>query len=299
MRLEGVDKLRNELAERNLSSDPNQAQEEGDEHPERLEQLTLLKWMFETREQLHKEMFDLHAERSAKYSEVVLTPFRIGKLQAKINDATAFFARDAHERQVTFAKDAAQRFEQLQGIIDMNVTRGIEAQLSAFWDIAPDLLQVIQQVPPRYDPNSFEVLIPPHEYEENPALNAHPMQYLYSLLAHAEKSAYQFIESQVNLLCLLHEVRTASAQATLRLLEVQRQSAADGPGNGNGSDAGLEDEMRRATREREETLTKDLQEKVGDVERQWREAVGEAFEGCKERVRTWLEQDGGWEDGLE
>ncbi|KAK5239407.1 hypothetical protein LTR16_011969, partial [Cryomyces antarcticus] len=38
---------------------PNQTQEEGDEQPELLEKLTLLKWLSETREQLHQELFDL------------------------------------------------------------------------------------------------------------------------------------------------------------------------------------------------------------------------------------------------
>src|SRR6202012_4315883 len=98
---------------------------------------------FEVREQLHKEMFDLHADRSAKYSDVILTPYRIAKLQAKIDEAAKFFAKDNQDRQMKFAKDSLHRFEDLQQVMELNVSRGVEDQLSAFWDIAPGLLEVI------------------------------------------------------------------------------------------------------------------------------------------------------------
>lgn len=285
-----ISQLRAELQSRNESSDPNQAQEEGDEEPERLEKLTLLKWIFEAREQLHKEMFDFHADRAAKYSEVILTPYRIAKLQAKIDDATAFFAKDSQDRQTSFAKDVVKRYEELQGIMELNVSRGVEDQLSAFWDIAPGLLEVIQHLPT--DLNGLDVQIPEMEYDENPAYHDHPLQYLYSLLSHAQKSAYQFIESQTNLLCLLHEVRTATAKASLKVLEVERQKA-------NPDDAGVVSEMEGAMVVQEERLTEDLKDKVGEVERQWKEALGEGLEDCKDRVRDFLEENGGWEDGLE
>ena len=276
-----ISQLRAELESRNQISDPNQAQEEGDEQPERLEKLTLLKWLFEAREQLHKEMVDLHADRSAKYSEVILTPYRIAKLQAKVDEATSFFTRDERERQTTFAKDSLKRFEDLQRIMEVNVSRGVEDQLSAFWDIAPGLLEVIQYVPA--DMTTLGIQIPEQEYDENPAYNEHPLQYLSSLLSHAQKSAYQFIESQTNLLCLLHEVRTATTNSGLRVLEIQRGKTAN----------------EEARRKQEEKLTRDLQEKVGEVERQWREALGEGLEETKGRVRVFLEWSGGWEEGLE
>jgi hypothetical protein len=285
-----ISQLRAELQSRNESSDPNQAQEEGDEEPERLEKLTLLKWIFEAREALHKEMFDFHADRAAKYSEVILTPYRIAKLQAKIDEATAFFARDSQDRQTAFAKDAVKRFEELQGIMEINVSRGVEDQLSAFWDIAPGLLQVIQHLPS--NPAELDIQIPDKEYDENPAYHDHPLQYLYSLLSHAQKSAYQFIESQTNLLCLLHEVRTATTKASLKVLEIERSAA-------NPGDEGVIAEMEGAMVVQEERLTEDLKEKVGEVERQWNEALGEGLEDCRDRVRAFLEDSGGWEDGLE
>jgi len=285
-----IGQLRTELSFGNQASDPNQAQEEGDEQPERLEKLTLLKWLFEAREQLHKEMFDLHAMRSEKYSEVILTPYRIQRAQAKIDEATAFFTKDSNERQTAFAKDSLKRFEELQQVMEKNVSRGVEDQLSAFWDIAPNLMEVITRVPAQMA--GFEVQIPAQEYDENPSYQEYPLQYLYSLLSHAEKSAYQFIESQTNLLCLLHEVRTAASKSGLRLVEIQRLAASP-------NDADLRAELLQARREAEETLTQDLKEKVGQVEEQWKEALGDGLEECKERVKKWLEESGGWEDGLD
>ncbi len=285
-----IAQLRAELDSRNEISDPNQAQEEGDEQPERLEKLTLLKWVFEAREQVHKELFELHAERSAKYSEVILTPFRVAKLQAKVDEAAAFFAKDSRDRHVKFAKDSLKRFEELQGLMEQNVSRGVEDQLSAFWDIAPGLLELVQQIPGSVE--VLEIQIPEQEYTENPAYNEHPLQYLYSLLSHAQRSAYQFIESQTNLLCLLHEVRTATTKSRLRLLEVER-GAVD-PGN-----EGVKQEMAEARQAQEQFLTNDLKAKVGEVERQWGEALGDVLADVKGRVRGELEGSGGWEEGLE
>lgn len=285
-----IKQLRSDLQSGHESADPNRAQEEGDEHPERLEKLTLLKWIFEAREQLHKEMFDLHAMRSEKYSEVILTPYRISKSQAKIDEATAFFQKDSMERQVSYAKDSLRRFEEFQIQIEQNVSRGVEDQLSAFWDIAPGLLEVIQQIPQRMQ--GFQVSIPAQEFEENPSYHQHPLQYLYSLLNHAEKSAYQFIESQINLLCLLHEVRTATTKSRLRLVEIERNAASPG-------DTEVFAEMLQARREAEDQLTLDLKEKVGEVERQWQEALGDGMSECKERVSIWLEESGGLEDVLD
>jgi hypothetical protein len=123
-----------------------------------------------------------------------------------------------------------------------------------------------------------EILIPREEYDENPQLHEWPLQYLYSLLGHAEKSAYQFIESQTNLLCLLHEVRSATAKARTKTL-----------GAVNGQEVG--EELVR--------LDADLKDKVGEVERLWAQALGDGLRGVKAGVRTWLEERGGWVDGLE
>ncbi|KAM0716433.1 hypothetical protein Q7P37_007878 [Cladosporium fusiforme] len=273
------------------------AQEEGDEHPERLEKLTLLKWLFEAGEVLHKEMAELHAQRGEKYSEVVLTPYRLANQADKIAEAESFFAKDRRERQEKYAREALTRITELQDIMEHNVARGVEDQLSAFWDIAPGLLEIVQAVP-YYSPQnlaSLDIKIPAQEYEENPGLLQFPLQYLYSLLEHAGKSARQFIESQVNLLCLLHEVRGARAKAALKVREVE----VEGGRYGEEGRVDLMEEISRAKSLDEMRLDGDLKEKVGEVERQWREALGEGLEMCKEGVRGWLVECGGWVEGLE
>jgi len=174
-------------------------------------------------------------------------------------------------------------------VIEQNVTRGVEAQLSAFWDIAPGLLEIVQQVPRNL--HGFEVLVPPQEYVETPAYHEYPLQYLYTLLAHAGRSAYQFIESQINLLCLLHEVKTGVMTAGSRLLETQRLL--------EGEDlTGVNQEMKAIRADEERRLTDDLKEKVGLVESQWNEALGKGLENCKVRVEDHLTEQGGWDDTL-
>ena len=133
-------------------------------------------------------------------------PYIQTKNDQKVKEATNFFNRDAQDRKVVFEKEILKRYEDFLDTIEQNVTRGVEAQLSAFWDIAPGLLAIVQKVPYRLE--GFGIHIPPSEYDENPSYHDFPLQYLYSLLAHAGRSAYQFIESQINLLCLLHEVKT-------------------------------------------------------------------------------------------
>jgi hypothetical protein len=207
---------------------------------------------------------------------VVLTPYRLANQTDKIAEAESFFAKDRLERQKKYAREALARTSELQDIVERNVARGVEDQLSAFWDIAPGLLEIVNAVP-FGDPDALarlEIKIPQHEYDENPQLARWPLQYLYSLLEHAGKSSRQFIESQVNLLCLLHEVRGATAKAAGRINDV------DG-------------------RAEERRLDGDLKEKVGEVERQWREALGDGLERCKDGVRVWLVENGGWVEGLE
>lgn len=279
-----------DLSSQHSSSNPNQAQEEGDEHPERLEKLTLLKWLFEARELLHKEMSDLHAQRGEKYATVVLTPYRLANQQDKIAEAEAFFAKDRSERQAKYAREAFARISELQDIVERNVARGVEDQLSAFWDIAPGLLEIVNAVPFSSPAglSNLDIKIPAQEYDENPQLAQWPLQYLYSLLSHAGKSARQFIESQVNLLCLLHEVRGARAKAGMTVKELEH----------GGSEEARVDFMEEVSRA-ERRLDGDLKEKVGEVERQWREALGEGLEACMVGVREWLVERGGWVEGLE
>ncbi|KAL1591742.1 hypothetical protein SLS60_011741 [Paraconiothyrium brasiliense] len=268
---------------------PNQTQEEGDEQPELLEMLTLLKWLFEAREQLHKEMFELEDERNDLYKHIIILPYAQSGNEQKVGEATAFFRRDAQDRKVSWQKEILKRYEEFMNITEANVTRGVEAQLSAFWDIAPGLLAIVQKVPQRL--SGFEILIPPSEYEENPSFYDFPLQYLYTLLAHAGRSAYQFIESQTNLLCLLHEVKTGVMIAGSRLLETQRIM--------EGEDLeSVDAEMKAIQEDEERRLTDDLKEKVGLVESQWDEALGAGLADCRLRVETFLAQQGGWEDCL-
>lgn len=298
-----ITKLSSDLEQYDKSVQPNRAQEEGDEHPERLEQLNLLKWLFEARETLHKDMFDLHAQRAEQYGEVVLAPYRLAKQQSKIDEAQAFFQKDSHDRLAVFNKDALNRHEEFLRVIEVNVTRGLEDQVSAFWDIAPSLRDLIQHVPNAnmeldeadelHALAGFHVQIPLQEYDENLAYRRHPLQYLFSLLCHAEKSVYQFIESQVNLLCMLHAVRELTTEASLKALQLERRDDAS-----TTPTAELSGEMLQARDAEGRRLTADLQDNVREVERQWREALGDRLNSAKSAVRTWLERTDGWEDGL-
>lgn len=284
-----MEHLKGRLSSEAQEPNPNQTQEEGDEKPELLEMLTLLKWLFEAREQLHKEMFELEDERNDLYRDIIVLPYVQAKNEQKVKEATSFFQRDAQDRKVTFEKEILKRYEDLMTVIEQNVTRGVEAQLSAFWDIAPGLLAIVQQVPQRL--HGFEVLVPPQEYDENPAYHDYPLQYLYTLLAHAGRSAYQFIESQTNLLCLLHEVKTGVMTAGSRLLETQRLLEGEELAN-------VDQEMKAIRADEERRLTDDLKEKVGLVDSQWNEALGRGLEDCKTKVEAFLSAQGGWDDSL-
>lgn len=258
---------------------PNLPQEEGDEQPELLEKLSQLKWLFDARESLHRKTYDLLTERNDKYRAIVLLPYRQSSNPSKCSEAEIFFANDAHDRLVAFQKEASARYDASLAVIEVNVTRGVEIQLSAFWDIAPPLHRVLARVP--HDMHGFDIQIPEDEYAENPDYYKHPLQYLYSLLAHAQKSTYQFIESQINLLCLLHEIKNAAMNA-----RCQAQTHR-GPH--------MEDGRRRE----EARLTEDLKDKVGVVEGQWEDALGEELMAVRERVRCWLLENGGWDDEID
>lgn len=275
-----LDKLSSRLFSDAQSQSPNLPQEEGDESPELLEKLTQLKWLFESRENLHGQVYDLLSERNEKYKAIVLLPYKQSQNREKHAEAELFFAKDAEERRFKFEQAVCERAQAFLSIIETNVSRGVEAQLSTFWDLAPPILELLHKVPAQLD-DGFEVQIPADEYAENPSYHDHPLQYLYSLVLHAEKSTYQLIESQVNLLCLLHEIRSHASAAAFTV-EAQRRDAgwaADG-------------EQRREERR----LTEDLKEKVGVVEGQWEEALGKEIMEVRERVRGALLEQGGWDD---
>jgi hypothetical protein len=266
------------------------AQTEGDERPELVEQLTLLKWLFESREHIHKERFDIDTALLARESASVLTNYRQNANEAQLRQAEQHFEFERQRRQLRYAQETHERFDHLRKTVERHISRGVEIQLSAFWDIAPGLVEVVHKVPNNL--HGFDIVVPLNELAENMAYHEFPLQYMYTILVHAKKSAYQFIEAQTNLLCLLHEVHTATEAATLRLREIERSAAGE-------SVAQVQAEMGRFKQQKEQELTEDLQGKVHEVEGQWREALGSSIEECIERVRMWLEHTGGWEESLE
>jgi hypothetical protein len=282
------EQLRSKLFVDAQEASPNLTQEEGDEQPELLEKLTLLKWIFEAREQLHRELFDLLSDRNNRYRDMVTTPYRLARNEEKIQHAEIFFAEDARKRKLAFEQEVLKRTEDFMDIIEENVVRGVEVQLSAFWDIAPSLSRITEKVP-KGDLRGFQIQIPAAEYEENPAYYAFPMQYLYSLVGHCEKSTYQFIESQTNLLCLLHEVKSGVTIANCRLMKTQRVA------QGEDEDE-VERELRAVEKDEEVRLTEDLKEKVRCVEELWSSALGAELTGVKDRIRRFLVEQGGWDD---
>ncbi|OAA63834.1 hypothetical protein ISF_04543 [Cordyceps fumosorosea ARSEF 2679] len=274
-------------------NDADMPQEEGDDRPELLEKLTLLKWIFETREFLHRTIFDLLTDRNARYRDVVLTPYRLSGNTEKLKSAEEFFAADASNRENAYANEVLNRTRDFRSVVDSAVQHGVALQLSAFWDIAPPLHGLVDSIPPNLE--GFEIQMPASEFEENPAYHDHPLQYLFSLLAHAEKSTYQFIESHTNLLCLLHEVKEAVVNGKGRVLETQLQDA-------DGAPITAETRLARAQRMRQDEgrrLTEDLQEKVREVQEQWNSALGAELKTVKERTREWLLETGGWDETLE
>lgn len=273
--------------------DADMPQEEGDDRPELLEKLTLLKWIFEAREGLHRAIYDLLSDRNSRYCGVVLTPYRLSGNTEKLKSAEAFFAEDAAKREYAYAHEVLERARDFRGVVEKAVERGVALQLSAFWDIAPPLCELLDNIP--VDLEGFNIQIPASEFEENPSYHDHPMQYLFSLILHAEKSTYQFIESHTNLLCLLHEIKEAVVHAKGRVLETQTQDE-----NGNPIPKADRDARAQHMRQSEEQrLTEDLKEKVRVVQDQWRSALGENITLVKERLGEWLLQMGGWDESLE
>ncbi|KAK0707461.1 hypothetical protein B0H67DRAFT_495960 [Lasiosphaeris hirsuta] len=276
------DGLRGQLFNETHGSNPNLPQEEGDELPELLEKLTLLKWIFEARETLHRALYDLLTDRNDRYRDVVLVPYRLAGQEDKVESARAFFEADGAKRALAYAEEVLRRTQEFRDVVEETVVRGVEVQLSAFWDIAPPLKRLLDKIPG--DMEGFRIQIPNSELVENPSYVDHPLQYLFSMLLHAEKSTYQFIESQTNLLCLLHEVKEACVLAKAKAMEL------------DGRDAARVEEMKAKEGSR---LTDDLKEKVRVVQDQWISALGETVGSVKERVGGWLLETGGWDESFE
>ncbi|ETN37698.1 uncharacterized protein HMPREF1541_07321 [Cyphellophora europaea CBS 101466] len=277
-----IDELSSKILTDAAEHNPDRPQEEGDDTPELLEYLTQLKWLFETRETVHKEIFDLLTERNEKYKEIVVLPYRQANNNEKARETEAFFARDNAERRRVFCEESMQRHQQLYQIVEDNVETGVEMQSSAFWDIAPALVDLLQKLSAQGDVEHWDRLaISEQEYLENPSYHRFPQQYLYTLLDHAEKSSYQFIEGQVNLHCLLHEVKNGRLIAECRKAEVDGQNPAD---------------WEEHRMQQEAILTTELKQKVGIIEEQWADALGNALQEAKEKIQSWLQVMGGWED---
>ena len=279
------EQLRSKLFDDAQQESPNIPQEEGDEQPELLEKLTLLKWIFEARETLHREVYDLLSDRNDRYRDIVTEPYRLAGNDAKVANAEQFFAQDVLKRKVEYETDALGRTMELMDVVESNVLRGVELQLSAFWDIAPPLRQVTDKVPKTLT-REFGVVIPREEYQDNPDYAQFPLQYLYHLLQHGEKSTYQFIESQTNLLCLLHEVKSLVTAVKSRVDLAEAAKAGD---------VSAEERVSAEMASEESRLTTDLKEKVRCIEDQWASALGREFDDVKARVKQFLLDQGGWE----
>lgn len=278
---------------KNGQNDADMPQEEGDDKPELLEKLTLLKWIFEAREGLHRAIYDLLTDRNSRYCEVVITPYRLSGNTEKVKSAEAFFAEDATKREFGYANEVLNRARDFRAVMEDAVEHGVALQLSAFWDIAPPLCRLLESIPA--DVDGFDIQIPQAELDENPSYREHPLQYLFSLLLHAEKSTYQFIEAHTNLLCLLHEVKEAVVHAKARVLATQAEDTDGTPL----CDEEREERARAMRWAEDRRLTEDLKEKVRTVQDQWNSALGEGLKGVKERAGEWLLQTGGWDETLE
>lgn len=275
---------------------PDAPLDEGDERPELLEKLKLIKWLVEAREVLHRQVFDLEAERSTRFRDLVLADMRDrGESDAKVADAEIFFQKDALDRWAAYERDTRARLEDLQGVVQKHVDRGVQDQLNAFWDIAPRLLEVVQRIPTSEEQlDHFQVSVPHKEISENPVYAEFPLQYLYGLLCHAEKATYQFIENQVGLMCLAHEVGMVLMGAGIRVLKTERcleEKLQEG-------DEGLESEMAETAEFEERRLTRELKDRVTEVEGQWEQALGKSLSACLEHVESVLKEAGGWDESL-
>lgn len=271
----------------------------GDEEPELLEQLTLYKWLFEIRETLHNDVFDSSVleKRKWRMSEKSGPEYRSLPRSQRDKD-NAQFAAEIQGMHLVFATTANSRYQDLQSSIKRHVLNGVEAQLNAFWDICPRILEVVQRVPISSDEadsllSHLPVIIPALDLAENPSMKQFPAQYLFTTLTHAQNSLRQFVDAQIDLLCLQHEIQTATCAAEARMVQAQRLAEGVAPA------ADVEGEMSRATRLGEEALLVELKGRVRDIEEGWSAALGDALMRARAAVRGYLERCGGWDDALE
>lgn len=74
-----------------------------------------------------------------------------------------------------------------------------------------------------------------------------------------------------------------------KLMEAQRMR------QGEAEDA-VRREIQESRADEELALTNDLKDKVATVEGQWTEALGSQIQDVRERVKTYLMNENGWED---
>jgi hypothetical protein len=220
-------------------------------------------------------------------------PYRQANNSDKVRDTEKFFSHDRVDRQKAYCAEALTRHKEFFSTVEEHVSLGVQLQSSAFWDIAPSLLEVLQNMPDNVA-NLNRIAIPETEYLENPSYYRFPQQYLYTLLDHSEKSTYQFIESQINLHCLLHEVKSSLLLAQCREMESKSTNASiQSPKN-------VTTPSTASFRSKEEaTLTAELKHKVSIIEQQWLEALGSQLQETRDRVKVYLEEQGGWEEMME
>jgi len=263
---ESYDQVQAEIVASSANS-INNRDKEGDEIPELLEKLTLLKWLFDLKEILYREVHELLKGRNRRYKDVIVTPFYNTRQGDRIREAEEFFTKDELARRIENDQTSLKRFEEFLTVMEENVLKGVEIQISCFWDIAPLVSECFEKIP--HDLENVEPIVPPEEAHENPGYEENPLIYLKEKVYFAERSCYQFVEAQTNLLCLLHEVKTSLTKAKWRLNNSEGKTA--GPG-----DVSEEIEERR--------LTDDLKEKVKLLESEWKEAIGNQFEEVRERL---------------
>lgn len=243
------------------------ADSDADAQPELLEYLTALKWIFDVRETLHQQVFDLLAQRNDRYRSLVLAPLRDARNSRDSLDArdpqggrlettTQFFNQDAAARRTEFDRAKVARYEQFMDFVEEQCSLGVEEARSRFWETAPLVMECLEKIPASLE--NVVPIVPPEEAVEHPEWVAQPMRYLERKVAETEGAMRGVgVEEGEGLLCLLHGVKTALSRA-----------------RGEGA-------------EQERLLTEDLKEKVGMIEDEWTEGLGRILE----RVRAHVEHE--------
>jgi hypothetical protein len=256
-----------------VQSSPN----EPEEGPELLEHLTALKWIFDVRETLHRQVHDLLTERSNRYQSLVLN-----------NDPAheSFFISGARSRQVSYLSARVARHNDFLDLVEHHVTQGVEGARSRFWEIAPLVMECCEKIP--IDLSGVVPIVPPEESVEHPEWSRQPIRYLERKLSEAEGAMRSLgVEEGESLLCLLHGVKSGITRARA---EAEEAGASDGRGTGGFGESWIKSE--------EERLLSDLKDKVGMIEEEWREGLGAVLNGVRGRVEEVVERGEIMEPGV-